>query len=380
MRVKRTAPAQNEAAVASGAEAGVRPVVRLPRSGPSGAILTLGALLAAIFLFVVLEARRNRQLEPAIKAPAADLPYAATEPPPFQIPPPPPPAASVTAAVPALPAQAPQPLGMRSYWAASAPTPAPAPPSGSYFAQPSAPVAPAAPPARNSSGAALVIDATAAAAAAPGAPAAGAAPIAPGLPVGAAATPTRARSGMLANRANTVPQGTLIPAVLETAFDSTRPGFARAIVSRDVRGFDGSKVLIPRGSRLVGQYQSDASIGQKRAVITWTRLMRPDGAVIALESPAVDTLGRGGVRASVNNHIPQRVLDALLQSTFQIGGALATRAATGSVVVALPNTLQSSVMPPNQSATIVPTLQVPAATSISIFVARDLEFNGEDGG
>jgi type IV secretion system protein VirB10 len=129
----------------------------------------------------------------------------------------------------------------------------------------------------------------------------------------------------------------------------------------------------------VGQYQSDASIGQKRAVITWTRLMRPDGAVIALESPAVETLGRGGVRASVNNHIPQRVLDALLQSTFQIGGALATRAATGSVVVALPNTLQGSVMPPNQSATIVPTLQVPAATSISIFVARDLEFSGADG-
>jgi type IV secretion system protein VirB10 len=187
----------------------------------------------------------------------------------------------------------------------------------------------------------------------------------------------RARSAMLANRANTVPQGTLIPAVLETAFDSTRPGFARAIVSRDVRGFDGSKVLIPRGSRLIGQYQSDASIGQKRAVITWTRLIRPDGAIIALDSPAVDPVGRGGVRASVNNHIPQRLFDALLQSTFQLGSALATRAVSGTVVVALPNSLQGAGGAPAPSATIVPTLQVPAATSISIFVVRDLEFDGE---
>lgn len=38
--------------------------------------------------------------------------------------------------------------------------------------------------------------------------------------------------------------GTLIPAVLESALDSTRAGFARAIVSRDVRGFDGTQVLI----------------------------------------------------------------------------------------------------------------------------------------
>jgi len=165
--------------------------------------------------------------------------------------------------------------------------------------------------------------------------------------------------------------------VLETAFDSTRAGFARAIVSRDVRGFDGSKVLIPRGSRLVGQYLSDASVGQKRAVISWTRLIRPDGAIVAIESPAVDPLGRGGVRASVNNHIPERLFDALLQSTFQIGAALATRATTGSVVVALPNSLQGAAGPQAASATIVPTLKVPAATSISIFVARDLEFDGE---
>src|SRR5207237_4723783 len=112
----------------------------------------------------------------------------------------------------------------------------------------------------------------------------------------------RARAGMFANRATTVAQGTLIPAVLETALDSTRPGLARAIVSRDVRGFDGSRVLIPRGSRLIGDYRSDVQPGQHRALVSWTRLIRPDGVTIAIGSPAADTLGGGGIRAEVHSH------------------------------------------------------------------------------
>ena len=54
-----------------------------------------------------------------------------------------------------------------------------------------------------------------------------------------------------------IPIGTLIPAVLETPIDTSRPGFARAIVTRDARGIDGQRVIVPRGSRLIGEYQSD---------------------------------------------------------------------------------------------------------------------------
>src|SRR3546814_16231131 len=95
----------------------------------------------------------------------------------------------------------------------------------------------------------------------------------------------RSRAGSMSNRSTTVPQGTLIPAVLETAFNSTGSGFARALVQRDIYGFDGARVLIPRGSRLHGEYASDTSPGQKRAFVTWTRLIRPDGVTIAPASP-----------------------------------------------------------------------------------------------
>jgi type IV secretion system protein VirB10 len=165
----------------------------------------------------------------------------------------------------------------------------------------------------------------------------------------------------------------LIPAVLETALDSTRPGYARAIVSRDVRGFDGSRVLIPRGSRLIGEYRSEVSPGQRRALVNWVRLIRPDGVTIALASPAGDTLGRGGIGARVNTHFFERFAGAILQSALDIGVNLAARAGNSTVVV-LPGSATTGVSQIVQPAQVTPTLRVRQGTSISIFVARDLDF------
>jgi type IV secretion system protein VirB10 len=188
----------------------------------------------------------------------------------------------------------------------------------------------------------------------------------------------RARSGAFANRGTTVAQGTLIPAVLETALDSNRPGLARAIVSRDVRGFDGSRVLIPRGSRLIGDYRSDVQPGQHRALVNWTRLIRPDGVTIAIGSPAADTLGGGGIRAQVNSHFFARFAGAILQSILDVGVNLAGRVGNNNgAVVVLPGSLQGATQIV-QPAQVTPTLTVRAGTSISIFVARDLDFTGAE--
>ena len=163
--------------------------------------------------------------------------------------------------------------------------------------------------------------------------------------------------------------------MLETAFNSSRAGFARAIVTRNVVGFDGTRVLIPRGSRLIGEYRSDATSGQKRALIIWTRLIRDDGATIAIGSPVTDPLGRGGVRAKVDSHFFDRFSGAILQSALDVGVNVASRAANGSVFLALPNAFQSGGGQITQQQTIAPTLSVKAGTSISIFVARDLDFS-----
>ena len=176
----------------------------------------------------------------------------------------------------------------------------------------------------------------------------------------------------MSDRATTVPQGTLIPAVLETAFNSTGSGFARALVQRDVYGFDGSRVLIPRGSRLIGEYKSDTAPGQKRAFVTWTRLIRPDGVTIAIGSPTTDPVGVGGVRAKVDSHFFERFAASFLQTAMLIGGNIAARSVGDSVVVALPGSFPNAT--PTPATQIPPTLSVRQGTSISVFVARDLDF------
>lgn len=366
MRVTETGDPRLEALFGSAEprELGVRPVVGLPKSGSSPWLIAIIALIGALLLFWILESRRSAQPQASVRERAADLRGYAAEPPPLYIPPAPAEQPQILLAPqPAPTVVAPQPSPRPMI------LPAPEPASAYYPTQPTPGPMPEPPQAqRTAAGPALVIDTTAPAGQ-PGGSQGAAAPAA--LPAGSS-WGGRVRASGLANRSTTVPQGVLIPAVLETAFDSNRPGLARAIVSRDVRGFDGTKVLIPRGSRLVGEYGSDVAPGQNRALISWTRLIRPDGVTIALDSPSVDTLGRGGVRASVNTHFWEQFGSALLRSTVDIGTGIATRAATGSVFVAVPGAAQGSV--PQQATRYVPTLTVPAGKSISIFVARDLEF------
>lgn len=183
----------------------------------------------------------------------------------------------------------------------------------------------------------------------------------------------RTFAGRLANPATTVPQGAVIQAVLETALDSTRPGFVRAVVSRDVRSFDGARVLIPRGSRLFGEYKADLANGQNRAFVIWQKLTRPDGVQIALDSPAADGLGRSGIKGKVNSHFFQRFSAAILQSSLDIGVGLATRSATnGTVVLGLPGSTTSITGTSPES--VKPTLTTRQGSVVSVFVARDLDF------
>ena len=190
----------------------------------------------------------------------------------------------------------------------------------------------------------------------------------------------RVTASRLINPSMTVPKGTIVAAVLETALDSSRAGGVRAIVSRDVRSFDGSRVLIPRGSRLYGEYAADVSAGQNRAMIEWQRLLRPDGVTIELDSPSADPLGRAGVRGKVHSNFFARFGGAILQSVLDIGVALAAGAVTDgdTVIVSMPQGAQQAVSqalpPPPQ-----PRLSVPQGTSVSVFVARDLDFSTVDG-
>ena len=175
-----------------------------------------------------------------------------------------------------------------------------------------------------------------------------------------------------------VPQGAVAPAILETAINSDLPGFVRAVVSRDVRGFDGSTVLIPRGSKLIGQYKSGVAAGQSRAFVIWSRLITPTGVSVDLGSPAADRLGRGGLEGETNSHFFQRFGGSMLLSVLTAG--LDTIGSHGSgggaIVIASPQQATNIASIALQKRIDIPdTITVPQGAPIRVFIARDLDFS-----
>jgi len=186
---------------------------------------------------------------------------------------------------------------------------------------------------------------------------------------GVGGAPAAARSDV--DPKTTITQGTMIPAVLETAINTDVPGYVRAVVSQDVRSFDGTRVLVPRSSRLIGQYQSGLQAGQKRAYVIWTRLIRPDGISVALASPATAFDGSGGLPGRVDTHFFQRFGSAMLLSV--IGGLAAASSSGASVILGGGQTAASTAL--QQNGDIGPTIRVRMGEPIRVFTARDLDFS-----
>lgn len=188
---------------------------------------------------------------------------------------------------------------------------------------------------------------------------------------GVGGAPAQARA--MANPSTTVTEGTLIPAILETAINTDVPGYVRAVVSQDVRSFDGKRILVPRSSRLIGQYQAGVQQGQRRAYVIWTRLIRPDGVSVSLASPAVGFDGATGLEGKVDSHFFKRFGSGLLLSVVGGLGAVAT-GGIGGVIVA--GGAQGAANTAVQSqGTISPTIRVRMGEPIRVFTARDLDFS-----
>jgi type IV secretion system protein VirB10 len=189
-----------------------------------------------------------------------------------------------------------------------------------------------------------------------------------------------ARATQLRDLARIVPQGFVIPAVLETAIDSDLPGSVRAVVSRDVRGFDGSQVLIPRGSKLIGQYKSAAAIGQTRAFVVWTRIITPSGVSIDVASPATDRLGRGGLAGQADEHFFKRFGASILLSVISAGAEALASQHSGSntaLIIGSPTQAQNVAAIALQKQIDIPTtIRVAQGMPVQVSVARDLDFSG----
>ena len=121
-----------------------------------------------------------------------------------------------------------------------------------------------------------------------------------------------------------VKAGTFIPVIMSSYVESDNPGKVVAVVSQDIYDtLNGSYRVIPKGSRLLGEYNSDVSFGQERLQIIFTRLTLPNGKSISLGSMiGGDGQGRSGVKDKVNTHMGKVFCSVLMSAILGAGAAI----------------------------------------------------------
>jgi type IV secretory pathway VirB10-like protein len=124
-----------------------------------------------------------------------------------------------------------------------------------------------------------------------------------------------------------VQAGTVIPAILQTQVVSSLPGMITAIASQNVYdSITGQYLIIPKGSKLLGQYNSQISYGQSELQAKFVRIIRPDGSSVTLSdgSAGVDQKGVSGFSDTVDNHWGSVIGSAALMTVFNIPAIVAT--------------------------------------------------------
>lgn len=115
--------------------------------------------------------------------------------------------------------------------------------------------------------------------------------------------------------------GSIIPAALVTGLRSDAAGAAIAQVTQDVHdSLGGGYLLIPAGSRLIGEYATTTVDGQSRLGVAWTRLILPSGRSIVLDKlPAADPQGQAGLKDGVDRHWSRVWAAAGLSTVLAVG-------------------------------------------------------------
>ncbi|HEY1781647.1 MAG TPA: TrbI/VirB10 family protein [Roseiarcus sp.] len=174
--------------------------------------------------------------------------------------------------------------------------------------------------------------------------------------------------------------GAVIPASLITGLRSDLPGQVTAQATEDVYDSPtGKTLLIPQGSRLVGQYDAQIAFGQSRALLVWNRLIMPNGKSIVLErQPGADTEGYAGLEDEVDNHWGMLFKAAILSTVLSVGSEAGMSGNNnGSLAEAIQQGMSQSINQTGQqvvsrSLNIQPTITIRPGFPVRVLVTHDL--------
>ena len=112
--------------------------------------------------------------------------------------------------------------------------------------------------------------------------------------------------------------GTYIPLTISTSLNSDNPSYFMGVVSQNVYSKDGKmKLLIPRGSRIIGNYKALSNNTATRMFMFVEKIILPTEEIIALSNEnIVDLNGEIGTKGRLNNKFWQRLGNTVLALSF----------------------------------------------------------------
>ncbi len=184
-----------------------------------------------------------------------------------------------------------------------------------------------------------------------------------------------ARAKVLGDRSYMILAGTQIPCVLQTAMDSSLPGYTTCIIPRDVFSDNGRVVLLEKGTKVLGEYRGGMQRGQRRLFVLWTRAVTPRGVAIDLASPAADSLGRSGFGGDLDNRFFERFGSAILLSLVDDGVYIAAQGDRRDFqnTVRVPSDVAGIAL--QNSINLPPILRKNQGEDVGIMVAQDFDFS-----
>ncbi|WP_313394058.1 TrbI/VirB10 family protein [Sphingobium yanoikuyae] len=177
---------------------------------------------------------------------------------------------------------------------------------------------------------------------------------------------------------NILQAGAVIPAAMITGIRSDLPGQITAQVTENVYDSPtGALLLIPQGTRIIGQYDAGVTFGQRRVLLVWNRLILPNGRSIVLErQPGADASGYAGLEDGVDYHWWDLMKAAGLSTLLGIGTELATDD-EDRLIRAIRDGAQDTINQAGQQIVqrqlqVAPTLTIRPGFPVRVIVTRDL--------
>ena len=172
--------------------------------------------------------------------------------------------------------------------------------------------------------------------------------------------------------------GAVIAAALITGIHSDLPGQITAQVTENIYDSPTGRILlVPQGTRVIGQYNNGVQFGQSRVLLVWNRLIFPNGRSIVLErQPGADVEGYAGLQDGVDYHWWDLAKAAGLSTLLSVGAELATND-DDRLIQAIRNGGQGTINDAGQQIirrqlNVAPTLTIRPGFPVRVIVTRDL--------